>query len=347
MGLRIALCTGQVPLNWGGAEALTLALAEQLREHGHEADIVQIPFRAYPRQEILKGHLVWRLINLEESEGRPIDRVIALKFPGYVVSHPYKITWLIQQFRQVYDLFGSPYSDFTDSPADTELRQTIWRIDTQTLQESRRIFTIARNVGARLRQYNGLQSEAIYPPPLMDGQFYHEGYGDYIFTISRLHGMKRVDQLVRAMGKVKTPVRCRIAGRGEEFEALRRLAREIGATDRIDFLGFLSNDQVLENYARALAVYYAPWDEDYGYVTVEGMKSQKPVLTTTGSGGVLEFVEDGVTGFVTPADDSAALARRIDELYEDRQAVERMGIAGLQKVQSITWEAVIGKLLEA
>ncbi|MGQ9491405.1 MAG: glycosyltransferase family 4 protein [Anaerolineae bacterium] len=345
--MRIAICTGQIPFARGGAELQTEALAAQLRLHGHQVEIIQIPFRWYPKSEILKGYLAWRLINLDESEGVPIDRVIALKFPGFVVKHHHKVTWLIQQFRQAYDLLGTEFSHFDNSPEDTELRRAIWQIDTVTLTESRRIFTIAGNPGKRLWEFNRLRSETLYMPPALDGQFKSDGYGDYIFTVSRLNRMKRVDQLVRAMGLVRTPVRCKIAGQGEELENLRKLAQQVGATERIEFLGFVDDSNLLDLYARALAVYYAPIDEDYGLVTVEAMKSYKPVLTTTGSGGPLEFVDDGRTGFVTPAGDAAALARCIDELYEDRNLAERMGTAGSRKVSDITWNNTIRKLLEA
>jgi glycosyltransferase involved in cell wall biosynthesis len=344
--MRIAICTGQIPFARGGAEIVTEALAMQLRLRGHQAEVVQLPFRWYPKSEILKGYLAWRLVNLDESEGQPIDRVIALKFPGFAVRHPAKITWLVQQFRQAYELFGSEFSHFDSSPEDAELRRAIWQMDTTTLGESRRIFTIAANVGKRLQQYNRLASETLYPPPHMDGRFYNAGFGDTIFTICRLNRMKRVDQLVQAMAHVRTPVRCQIAGQGEELENLQKLARRVGAAERIEFLGFVADQEVLAHYANALAVYYAPVDEDYGLVTVEAMKSGKPVLTTTGSGGPLEFVTDGVTGAVTPAGDALALAARIDELYEDRRFAERMGAAAAQRVAGITWDTTIQKLLD-
>lgn len=345
--MRIAICTGQIPFARGGAELQTEALAAELRQRGHQVEIIQIPFRWYPKSEVLKGYLAWRLINLDESEGQPIDRVIALKYPGFVVQHPYKVTWLIQQFRQAYDLFGTEFSHFDNSPEDTELRQAIRQIDTVTLAESRRIFTNAGNTGKRLWEYNRLKSEPLYVPPALDGRFYTAGYGDYVFTVCRLNRMKRVEQLIQAMGLVRTPVRCKIAGQGEELENLRRLARRIGAADRVEFLGFIDDQQLLDHYAAALGIYYAPLDEDYGLVTVEAMKSAKPVLTTTGSGGPLEFVVDSQTGFVTPAGDAAALARRIDALYEDRAAAERMGALASQKVKDITWGNTIRKLLEA
>jgi glycosyltransferase involved in cell wall biosynthesis len=342
---RIIVANSQVPFVRGGSEVAADALVEQLRLRGHEVELVQLPLRWYPKEEIIKSYLAWRLVNLEESEGRPVDRLIALKFPAFVAQHPLKITWLIQQFRQVYDLFGTEFSDYTHSAADMDLRRAIFEMDARAIGESRRRYAIARNPASRLTRYNGLEAEVLYLPPAQEGRYRNEGYGDTILSVSRLDRLKRVDHLVRAMVHVRTPVRCCIVGRGAELDALQHLARRVGSAGRIDFLGYVSDDDLISAYAGALAVYYAPYDEDYGLATVEAMKSGKPVLTTTGSGGVLEFVEDRATGFVTPADDPVALARRIDELYEDRALAERLGIAAQQRVAPITWEATIAKLL--
>jgi len=345
--MRIVVCTSQIPFEFGGTEILADALVSQLRAWGHEAELVRIPLCWNQREELLKSYLAWRLVNLKVSEGIPIDRLIALKFPAYVVSHPYKITWLVHQLRQAYDLLGTEYSYFGNSVEDRELLDLIRRMDTRTIAESKRVFAISRNVAKRLREFNQLEAETLYPPPALDGRYYNEGYGDYILSVSRLNVLKRVNVLVKAMGLVKTPVRCLIAGRGDQLESLQELAKQVGAAERIGFLGFVSDEEALALYARALAVYYAPLDEDYGLATVEAMKSQKAVLTANDSGGVLEFVQDRVTGMVFPSGDAAALARCIDELYADRALAERLGSAAQNRVAHITWDVTIPKLLEA
>ncbi len=342
---RIIVANSQVPFVRGGSEVAADGLVEQLRLRGHQVELVQLPLRWYPKEELVKSYLAWRLVNLEESEGRAVDRVIALKFPAFVARHPHKITWLIQQFRQVYDLFGTEYSEYAHSAADMEIRRAVFEMDARSIGESKRVYAIARNPAQRLARYNGIQAEALYLPPAQEGRYRSEGYGDYILSVCRLDRLKRVDHLVRAMAHVRTPVRCRIVGRGEELDALQKVARRVGAVGRVEFLGYVPDDDLLAAYAGALAVYYAPYDEDYGLATVEAMKSARPVLTTTGSGGVLEFVVDGQTGFVLSADDPLALARRIDELYEDRALAERLGTRALQCVAPITWETTIAKLL--
>jgi len=345
--MRIAICTAQIPFARGGAEILADALAEHLVAAGHLVESVRIPFRWYPQDEILKGYLAWRMIDLTESEGQRIDLVIPLKFPAFVVAHPRKVTWLIQQFRQAYELYGTEHSHFDpSSAADQELRRAIWQMDTQTLGESERIYTISQNVSGRLRQFNGLPSHPLYPPPALDGRLYHSAYGDYILSVSRLNRLKRVEQLVTAMGLVKTPVRCRIVGQGEELLGLKRLAQQAGAAERIDFLGYVDDGTVLDLLANALGVYYAPLDEDYGFATVEAMKSRKPVITTSDSGAVLEFVTDGVTGLVAPPAQPEELACHIDQLYLDRNLAARLGAAGEDRVRSINWPTTIKTLLE-
>lgn len=346
--MRIAVCSSQVPFEYGGAEILAEALVEQLRQRGHEVSLVQVPQRWYPKEEILKNYLMWRLVNLDVThEQEPIHRVIALKYPAYAVPHDNKVTWLIHQLRQAYELFGTEYSFFENSPEDHELRNTIRRMDRNTILESRHIYAISQNVAGRLKKYNDVEAEPLYPPPAMDGRFYCETYGDYVLSVSRLNLLKRVDHLVRAMGHVQTDVRCLIAGRGPDLSQLQQLARQVGAEDRVEFLGFVPNERLLALYARARALYYAPLDEDYGLATVEAMKSHKPVLTSSDSGGVLEFVTDGETGYVTPPDDPQALAQRIDALYTQKQTAQRLGDAGFACVRDINWDTTVARLLEA
>ena len=337
MAKRIAICAAQVPFEWGGAERLVESLAAELRRHGHQVEIVSLPFKWYPRNEAVKSCLAWRMIDLTESNGRPIDLVIGTKFPSYFVKHPNKVVWLIHQFRQVYDL--------ADDRIPLEFKRLIHRMDHQALGEARQLFTISGNVSKRLLDFNRLESTPLYPPAVLQPQYRCDTYGDYVFTVSRLDKLKRLDWLLRAIAKTKTPVRCLIAGSGPERESLEKLAKDLGVADRVQLLGRVSDEELLDLYAKCLAVYYAPYDEDYGYVTVEAFQSCKPVLTGRDSGGVLEFVQDNKTGFVVPPNNAGRLASRIDALYEQRELSRQMGELGSSLVQSISWDHVIPELL--
>src|SRR5207237_2452246 len=88
--MRVAICMPQVPFERGGTEIFADGLVQALREHGHEAELVTVPFKWYPGERVLTQAFLWRLLDLEEANGRPIDAVIATKFPSYAIRHPRK-----------------------------------------------------------------------------------------------------------------------------------------------------------------------------------------------------------------------------------------------------------------
>jgi glycosyltransferase involved in cell wall biosynthesis len=341
---RICICGAKVPFVRGGAEMLMDSLRDELARRGFEVDVVTLPFEWPTRVELLKGCLAWRLVNLTEAAGKRIDRVIATRFPSYLVKHPNKVVWLVHQLRQIYDLHGTPYSDFADRPRDREVVETVRDMDRRTLREARAVYTISRNVADRLRRGNQVEAEVLYPPPRLDGSYRAGEFGDYVLAVGRLDPLKRFDLLVRAMKHTETAVRCRIAGAGAEREALGELAARLGVAARVELLGWVDDATMVELFAGACGVFFAPYDEDYGYVTVEAFKAGKPVVTTADSGGVLEFVEDGVNGFVCAADSPREIGARLDRLYRDRLLARSLGAAGQARVQAIGWDQVIAKL---
>ena len=340
------VCEAQVPFVHGGAEVHVRELVRELRARGYDAELVSIPFKWYPKTEILPHAAAWRLVDLSESNGRPIDLVIATKFPSYFVRHPQKVAWLIHQYRAAYELCGTPYSDFAHTESDVGLRDTLIRLDTEMLGECRRLFTNAQNTANRVRKYNGLDATPLYHPPRLASRITSGEYGDYVLSVGRLESVKRVDLLVRAMRHVDRPLRLVIAGDGTQRANVERLAADMGVADRVAFLGSVDDEQLLALYAGALAVAYPPFDEDFGYVTLEAFLARKPVITATDSGGPNEFVEDGVNGFVC-APEPEAFAAAIDALHADRPRARTLGEAGEQRARTITWDGVIEALVGA
>jgi glycosyltransferase involved in cell wall biosynthesis len=342
---RIVVCEAQVPFVRGGAEYLVRTLVAQLRQHGYEAELVSLPFKWYPSKELLAHAAAWNLIDLSESSGRPIDLVIASKFPTYFVRHPNKVTWLVHQERAAYDLCGTEYSAFGHTEADVGLRETLLRLDVEKLQECQRVYTISRTTAARLEKFNGLKREALYPPPPFASRIQPGPYGDYLLFIGRLEWVKRADLAVQAMSHVDKPTRLVIVGDGTQRQRIETLAETLGVSDRVDFLGAVDEQRVVELYKGALAIVYAPFDEDYGYVTLEAFLAHKPVITAVDSGGPLEFVEDGVNGFVC-APEPEAIAAAVNQVTRDRARAASLGDAGYERARTITWDGVIEKLVE-
>jgi glycosyltransferase involved in cell wall biosynthesis len=320
-------------------------LRDALVACGHSVAVIALPYKWYPRSQIVSSALAWRLVDITEADGQPVDIAICTKWPSYVVKHPCKVTWLVHQFRQIYDWYGTPMSDFTGTTEDVRIRRTLQDMDRTALSESRKIFTISRNVAERLRRFNGVEGTPLYPP-LRSGLHLELGpYGDYILSVNRLDAAKRVGLLLDALA-LAPGVRAVIAGTGPDADALKRKARELGIADRVEFAGFVSDEQVSRLYANARAVYYAPIDEDYGYGTVEALTAARPVVTTTDSGGVLEFVEDDKTGLVS-LPDAPAIARSIQRLIANSDEAARLGNAGRERVADLTWDKVVDTLLSA
>ena len=345
MSVRTVLvCEAQVPFVHGGAEIHVRELVRELRERGYLAELVSVPFKWYPKEEILPHAAAWRLLDLSESNGRPVDRVIASKFPTYFVRHPHKIAWLIHQYRAAYELCGTEYSDFSHTDLDVGLRDKLIGLDTEMLGECRSIFTNARNTAARLKKFNGLEAVPLYHPSRLARRLRAGNYGDYVLSVGRIESVKRVDLIVRAMAQVPTRVRLVIAGDGTQRENVERAAADAGVADRVTFLGSVDDEQLLELYADALAVVYPPFDEDFGYVTLEAFLARKPVITCVDSGGPNEFVQPGVNGWSCEPN-ASALADAISAADADRAAAARLGDAGHEVASAITWDGVIEKLV--
>ena len=343
---RVLVLESQTPFVHGGAEILVRELVAALRSHGCETEIVAVPFRDQPHDELLAHAAAWRLLDLSHASQRSIDLVIPTKFPTYFVRHPLKVAWLVHQHRAAYELCGTPFSDFTHTEPDVGLRRRLIELDTAMLRECAALFTIARTVSQRVEKYNGLAAEPLYSPPKLAAQLRPGTYGDYILTVTRLERVKRVALAIQAMQHVDRPTKLLIAGDGTARAELERAIEDYGLSGRVTLLGRVDDAALIELYAGARALLFTPFDEDYGYVTLEAFLSRKPVITTVDAGGPLEFVEDGVNGLVTePTAD--AIATAVNDLGGDAQRAARLGDAGYERARTITWTSVVERLLEA
>jgi glycosyltransferase involved in cell wall biosynthesis len=339
--MRIAVCLPQVPFERGGAEILCDELVRELRERDHEADLVTIPFKWYPGASVLAQAFLWRLVDLTEANGRPVDRVIATKFPSYVVRHPRKVVWLVHQFRQAYELDRTELGQFGDDPRDRATRRAVHRLDAETLGEAERVYATSDNIARRLERSTGLVSEVLRHPSRAL-QYRCDEYGDFVLSVGRLDRAKRVDLLLEAAAGAQA--RLVVAGDGPERDSLEQRARALGLGERVEFTGRVPSDTLVELYARCRAVYYAPVDEDSGLVPYESFRASKPVITTRDAGGPLEAVEDDVTGIVVDPT-AAALEVAMRRILDDEGRAARLGTQGRVLAEAITWDAVIDSLV--
>ena len=340
----ILVCEAQVPFVRGGAEYHVRELVTQLRAHGHDTELISVPFKWYPKSEILAHAAAWRLLDLSESNGRTIDLVIATKFPTYFARHSNKVAWLIHQHRAVYELAGTPYSDFSHTDEDVALRDRIVALDTEMLGECRRVFANSQNTANRAARFNGIDAKPLYHPPRLAPRLHRSTQGSYMLSVGRLEAVKRVDLAIRAMAYVPRPITLVVAGAGTARPALESLIASLGLDDRVRLVGEATDDEIVDLYAGALGVIFPPYDEDYGYVTLEAFLSHVPVVTTIDAGGPNEFVVDGVNGYVT-APEPEAIGGAIARLAADRTRAAAFGDAGYERARAVTWSGVVEQLV--
>jgi glycosyltransferase involved in cell wall biosynthesis len=349
--VRVAVLHPQTAFVRGGAETHTEALVRALKAGGHAADLVQIAGKWYPPTQLAHQMAVWRSFDITESNGLKVDAVIALKFPAYLAQHERKVVWLIHQHRTAYELWEHPvYADLKRQDDGPEVRDMVWQADRVALGEAKRVFTNSRNVKDRLWNSLRIPSEVLYhPSPVTEHLLEQapEPLGEYLFFPSRLESLKRQSLVIDAMKHVRTAVKLVLVGRGPDEADLRAQVERLGVGDRVRFEIGVSDDRLYQLFLGALGVYYGPFDEDYGYVTLEGFAAERPVVTLSDSGGPLEFVADGETGFVT-APEPKAIAEAFDRLFSDREGAERMGKAGnaLIRAEVPRWPDVVARLLD-
>jgi glycosyltransferase involved in cell wall biosynthesis len=343
--MKIALCSTSVPFVDGGYRAIVDWLAEQLDERGHEVERVYIPQVDAP-ESLYRQMAAFRWIDLSAA-----DRVICFRPQSHMIRHPDKVLWFIHHVRRYYDLWESDVYGMDGHERHTAIRDAIRAADTAAIDEASAVFTNSRVVSDRLQRFNGVSSSVLYPPIHRPERFSCREFGDEIVYMARTEYHKRQHLLIEAMRYTTTPVRLRLCGTSasrEYVDRLRYLIDSFGLADRVTLEDrWVTEDEKVLLMSTCLAAAYVPTDEDsYGYSTLEAAHSHKPLLTTTDSGGVLEFVVDGVNGWVYEPT-AVALAEAMDAAYEDRSETERRGGAAFDRIDElgISWSLVVERLL--
>jgi glycosyltransferase involved in cell wall biosynthesis len=347
--VRIIIASTSIPHIDGGGRLIVRWAAEALREAGHEVEEFYLPFPPSPTATLPA------LVGLRRMPFRDTcDRLITIRWPAHVIEHDNKAVWFIHHYRWVFDLWDTAYRNVPDNAHGRAFRELLRTVDNRALREARDVFTNSLIVRDRVREYNGLEVDALYPPLGGDtSRFFTDDYGEFIFFPSRVTSIKRQLLAIEALEFTDTPVRIVIAGMSEDPAYTTRLEttiRSLGVENRVELrLGWMDEAEKVLLLARCLAVAVPPQDEDsYGYPSLEASHSSKPIITLTDSGGVLEFVRHGVEGLVaepTPR----SLAEAFDRLYEDRAYAEELGANSYRRRAElqIGWDHVVRRLVGA
>jgi glycosyltransferase involved in cell wall biosynthesis len=341
--VRIAVVTSSPPMVEGGHMVIARSLVQALRDAGHAADIIVTPQNRFGRQG--SAYIATWLTDVGSADGHPIDQVISLRYPSYAVRHPNHVCWLNHTMREYYDLWPRFTRGLGRAGRAKEAvrRRLIHAADRYLLTRNvRKLFVQSRTIQQRLAMWPELRATVLYPPP-PQRVYRFEGWGDYVFMVSRLTPLKRADLLLEALAQpAAAGIPAVIAGEGPERERLEAMIGRLGLGSRVTLAGRLSDDQLLDHLARCRAVCFPPLDEDYGFVTAEAFSARKAVVTCRDSGGPAELVEDGVTGLVCEPS-PAALAIALQRVMAEGNA-ERMGSAATASATRLNWPDAVKML---
>jgi glycosyltransferase involved in cell wall biosynthesis len=343
--MRIAVVTSSPPMSEGGHLVIARALTRALRDAGHDASILVTPQNRFGRQ--FSAYLATWLTDVASSEGKPIEQIVSLRYPSYAVRHPRHVCWLNHTMREYYDLWPR-FSATLSAPGRVKERARrvfIRAADRYLLAHNvTKLFVQSRTIQQRLAMWPSVTSTILHPPA-PQRPYRCEGYAGAFLFVSRLDRLKRADLILRALAAGEgAGLTLTIAGDGEERAPLERLAAELGVANRVTFAGRVSEDQLLALLATCRAVVFPPFQEDYGFVTVEAFASRKAVITCRDSGGAAELVQDGVSGLVSEPTPEA-LATSLRRLADDAPLAERMGSAGFETGARLTWAETVQQLV--
>lgn len=343
--MKIALVSTMVPFIDGGARNIVNWLSDALLECGHQVEIVWLPSSDEP-DLLFQQMMGYRWIDLSAA-----DRVICFRPQAHFIQHDCKVLWFIHHIRYMYDLWGTQYSDLKDNPRNNALRKSLFEADTRAIAEAKSVFSNSKVVRDRLKTYNNVDAEILYPPLINAERFSANNYNDEIVYIARIEGHKRQKLLVEAMLHTKTDVKLRVMGvcsNPSYLQGLEELITGSGLSGRVTLdHRWVPEREKVDIINEALAAAYLPFEEDsYGYPSLEASHASKCILTTTDSGGVPELVSDGLNGLVVEPTPEA-LAEGLDRLYLDRQATIKMGEAAKARLSelNISWAHTVERLL--
>jgi glycosyltransferase involved in cell wall biosynthesis len=339
--VKILVTANLVPFMHGGANYHIAGVVNALQSAGHEVELLRLPFRFSPEGDIARAMTYAREIDLIQPNGVTIDQVVSLQFPGYGVAHPDHRVWVMHQHRAVYELYDASKA----TPELADLRERVMKFDNCVLRAAKTVLANSRRVAERLLEFNDVTAKVLYHPPPQAEQFYCEEPFDYVFFPSRLETLKRQHLAIEAACHMRSPLKIVLAGDGGQRGALAQLIERLGVGDRVALIGHISETEKRAFYARARAVLFPAFDEDYGYITLEAMLSGKPVVTCADSGGPLEFVRHDDTGWVE-APNAQALAARLDWIAANARKCADAGrrARAAYADAGITWDRVVETL---
>ncbi len=188
-------------------------------------------------------------------------------------------------------------------------------LDQRSVRHIDQIVTNSENVRDRINTFYHRDASVIYPP-IDTSKFTCKGYGDFWLSVNRLYPEKRIELQVEAFRSMPDEYLVIVGGYSEGDHAgpyVNRIRRSLPRN--VELRGEVSEEELIDLYARCKGFITTARDEDFGMTPVEAMAAGKPVVAVR-EGGYCESVIDGVTGLLVPAE-ANAIARAVEEVSQN------------------------------
>lgn len=336
----------------GGAEVHLHEIFSRLVARGHEVHLLSSGYAGAPASDTVDGITVRRVGSRYSFalKGPGAFRALAAQLePDVVVEDVNKVPlnlaslWKGPFVLLVPHLFGT--TAFRELPAP--VAAVVWaserpmprvyaRAGVHAISGSTRDDLVARGFRAEAVQviYPGVDTGHFTPGP-PPGRAATPAF----LYVGRLKRYKQVATAIEAVAQLgpDSPARLWIAGTGDDRDRLESLARRLGVAGRVDFLGYVSEQQKIERYRRAWAVVLPSVKEGWGITNLEAAGCGTPALAADNS-ALRESVRHDETGYLFPTGDAAALAGLFARLAADPVLRDRLGRGARAFAETFSWE---------
>ncbi|MGB9838050.1 glycosyltransferase family 4 protein [Methanothermobacter sp.] len=366
--MRVLIITPYFPPKSGGVEHYTYNISKGLVERGHKVTVITTDKEDY--EESLHGIRVFRLKNRASISNTPLnlrifrevsDKILDEKI--HLVNAHMPVPFLADMAAIAAKRNDTPFvlTYHNDVVKDSGLLKLASRAYNNslmklTLKLSARIITPSPYVYKESTILRGYYDLIELIPPAVDPETYKPGnsnlrekYGIpedskivlFVGAMNRGHRHKGVDVLLRAFSKIEDEDNYLVlAGSGDMIPEYRKLAESLSIADKAVFMGFVSENQLIDLYRTSdiLVLPTLTIAEGFGMVLIEANACGTPVIGSK-VGGIKYVIRDGETGILVPPGDPVALADAITRILEDEELAARMGSNGRRMVmENYTWD---------
>jgi glycosyltransferase involved in cell wall biosynthesis len=337
----------------GGAEIHLFEIFRRVAARGHRVRLVCSGWPGAVPSETVDGIEVTRVAGRNTfalAGRRAVRRALARERPDVLVEDINKLPLFLARLTDrpmcvlVPHLFGA--TAFREAP--WPMAATVWlaerpiprayrRADFEAISESTRDDLVARGVPReRIRVIHpGVDATVFHPDPTLPRTDRPSFL--YMGRLKRYKGVELAIQALALARRQRPELSLDIAGTGDDRARLEALARATGQGDAVRFHGFVPDARKLRLLRSTWANLFPSPKEGWGITVVEAAACGTPSLASD-SPGLRDSVRDGETGYLVPHGDPAALAARMLELAADSALVDRLGRAGRQFAEALSWD---------